>query len=44
VTRQRKTWPEKGKRSVKWFSRAEAARTVREPVLRDIIRKLGKQS
>ena len=41
---QRKTWREKGTRSVKWFSRAEAARTVREPVLRDIIRKLGKRS
>jgi len=44
VTHQRKTWPEKGKRSVQWFSRAEAARTVREPVLRDIIRKVGKRS
>jgi hypothetical protein len=44
VTHQRKTWREKGKRSVQWFSRAEAARTVREPGLRDIIRKLGKRS
>jgi hypothetical protein len=44
VTHQRKTWREKGKRSVQWFSRAEAARTVREPVLRDIIRKVGKRS
>jgi 8-oxo-dGTP pyrophosphatase MutT (NUDIX family) len=44
VTHQRKTWREKGKRTVQWFSRAEAARTVREPVLRDIIRKLGKRS
>jgi Na/Pi-cotransporter len=42
VTRQRKTWPEKGKREVQWFSPAEAARAVQEPVLGKIIRKLQK--
>jgi 8-oxo-dGTP pyrophosphatase MutT (NUDIX family) len=42
VTRQRKTWPEKGKREVQWFSSAEAARTVREPTLGKIIRSLQK--
>ena len=42
VTRQRKTWPEKGKREVQWFSRAEAARTVQEPVLGKMIRDLHK--
>ena len=42
VTRQRKTWPEKGKREVQWFSRAEAARTVQEPVLSKMIRDLHK--
>ena len=41
VKRQRKSWPEKGKRSVRWFSRAAAARAVREPVLRAIISKIG---
>jgi 8-oxo-dGTP pyrophosphatase MutT (NUDIX family) len=43
VTRQRKTWPEKGKREVQWFSPAEAARAVQEPVLGKIIRNLHKQ-
>ena len=38
VTHQRKTWPEKGKREVQWFSPAEAARTVQEPMLGKIIR------
>jgi Na/Pi-cotransporter len=42
VTRQRETWPEKGKREVQWFSPAEAAKAVQEPVLGKIIRKLQK--
>ena len=42
VTRQRKTWPEKGKREVQWFSRAEAAKTVQEPILSKMIRSLQK--
>ena len=40
VDRQERTWPEKGKRKVKWFSPDKAAATVDEAVLRDIIRKL----
>lgn len=42
VTRQRHNWPEKGKREVQWFSPAEAAKAVQEPVLGKIIRKLQK--
>ena len=37
VTHQRKTWPEKGKREAQWFSPAEAAGTVHEPILSKII-------
>ncbi len=40
VTHQRKTWPEKGKREAQWFSPAEAARTVQEPILSKMIRSL----
>jgi phosphate:Na+ symporter len=43
VTRQRKIWPEKGKREVQWFSPADAARAVQEPVLGKIIRNLHKK-
>jgi 8-oxo-dGTP pyrophosphatase MutT (NUDIX family) len=38
VSRQRKSWPEEGKRRVKWFSPARAARLVTEPVLKELIR------
>jgi 8-oxo-dGTP pyrophosphatase MutT (NUDIX family) len=38
VKRQQKRWPEKGKREVQWLSPTEAANTVQEPVLSDIIR------
>jgi 8-oxo-dGTP pyrophosphatase MutT (NUDIX family) len=38
VTRQKDAWPEKDERSVQWLSRAEAARTVEDPVLRRLIR------
>jgi 8-oxo-dGTP pyrophosphatase MutT (NUDIX family) len=43
VKRQQKNWPEKGKRQVQWFSSAEAAAAVQEPVLSDIIRTFQKQ-
>ena len=38
VSGQRKSWREEGKRTVKWFSLARAARLVSEPVLRALIR------
>jgi 8-oxo-dGTP pyrophosphatase MutT (NUDIX family) len=44
VTGQRKTWPEKGERQVRWLSPSEAAKTVREPVLAEMIRGLRKKS
>jgi 8-oxo-dGTP pyrophosphatase MutT (NUDIX family) len=40
VTRQHRTWPEKGKRKVQWLSLSDASKAVQEPVLRAIIRKL----
>jgi 8-oxo-dGTP pyrophosphatase MutT (NUDIX family) len=40
VTRQRRTWPEKGKREVRWLPASKAAKTVSEPVLGAIIRRL----
>jgi 8-oxo-dGTP pyrophosphatase MutT (NUDIX family) len=43
VKRQQKSWPEKGKREVQWFSPSEAAERVQEPVLGDIIRSLQKR-
>jgi 8-oxo-dGTP pyrophosphatase MutT (NUDIX family) len=42
VTHQRKTWPEKGKREVQWFSPAKAAKVVQQPVLGRMIRGLKK--
>jgi len=44
VTHQRKSWPEKGKRDVQWFSPAEAAKTVQQPVLSEMIRSLRKKT
>jgi 8-oxo-dGTP pyrophosphatase MutT (NUDIX family) len=38
VSGQRKRWREEGKRVVKWFSQARAARLVSEPVLKALIR------
>ncbi len=38
VSGQRKRWREAGKREVKWFSPARAARLVGEPLLRAMIR------
>jgi 8-oxo-dGTP pyrophosphatase MutT (NUDIX family) len=43
VTGQRKTWPEKGERQVQWLSPSDAAKTVGEPVLANIIRNLQKK-
>ena len=40
VTRQSKQWPEKEQRDVKWLSAKEAAETVQEPMLSEIIRRL----
>jgi 8-oxo-dGTP pyrophosphatase MutT (NUDIX family) len=41
VTRQSKQWPEKEQREVKWLSANEAAETVQEPMLSEIIRRLA---
>jgi 8-oxo-dGTP pyrophosphatase MutT (NUDIX family) len=38
VTKQTDAWPEKDERSVQWLSRAKAAKTVKDPVLRGLIR------
>ena len=39
VKSQRKRWPEKGQRSLRWFDPAQAAEAVDEPELRDVIQK-----
>jgi 8-oxo-dGTP pyrophosphatase MutT (NUDIX family) len=39
VKSQRKRWPEKGQRSLRWFNTAEAAEAVDEPELRDVIQR-----
>ena len=41
VRRQSKQWPEKEQRDVKWLSIKQAAETVHEPMLSEIIRWLG---
>ena len=38
VTGQARRWPEKGKREVQWFSSAEAAATIEDPILSSLIR------
>jgi len=43
VKRQQKSWPERGQREIQWFSRAKAAKVVKERALGDIIRSLPKQ-
>jgi 8-oxo-dGTP pyrophosphatase MutT (NUDIX family) len=43
VTRQRKRWPEKRERRLKWYLPSEAVRFIREPHLRRIIRKFVKR-
>jgi 8-oxo-dGTP pyrophosphatase MutT (NUDIX family) len=42
VKRQRKQWPERRQRDVKWVSVQEAAKTVQEPELGAIIRRLAR--
>jgi hypothetical protein len=42
VKRQQRTWPEKSKRQVQWFSSADAAAAVQEPALSEIIRTFQK--
>jgi 8-oxo-dGTP pyrophosphatase MutT (NUDIX family) len=42
VKRQRKQWPERRQREVRWLSAKQAAKTVREPKLRAIIRRLAR--
>jgi 8-oxo-dGTP pyrophosphatase MutT (NUDIX family) len=44
VTRQSKKWPEREQRDVKWLSAKEAAQTVQEPMLSEIIRRLAQKS
>ena len=41
VTRQRRTWPEKDARELKWLALAQAAQHVNEPQLRKLILKFG---
>jgi 8-oxo-dGTP pyrophosphatase MutT (NUDIX family) len=43
VKRLKKSWPEQAEREVQWFSPTEAAETVSEPELSDIIRNLPKR-
>lgn len=40
VTGQRKRWPEKGQRTLRWFALSDAARAVQEPGLRKLLRRL----
>jgi 8-oxo-dGTP pyrophosphatase MutT (NUDIX family) len=42
VTRQHKQWPEKHQRETRWYRPVEAARFVKEPSLRRLIRKFAK--
>ena len=43
VKRQRKRWPEKQERKVKWLSGPKAAEKVKEPMLSEIIRRLARR-
>jgi 8-oxo-dGTP pyrophosphatase MutT (NUDIX family) len=43
VKRQNKQWPEKQDRKVKWLPASEAAEKVKEPMLSEIIRRLGRR-
>jgi len=42
VRSQRKVWPERQEREVRWLSAGMAAKTVREPMLSAIIRRLAR--
>src|SRR5437868_8497207 len=43
VRRQKKEWPEKQERRVKWLSASKAAEKVKDPVLSKIIRRLARK-
>ena len=43
VEQQMPTWPEQDERRTQWFPAEEAASQVREPELRELIRKLAKR-
>jgi 8-oxo-dGTP pyrophosphatase MutT (NUDIX family) len=43
VKHQNKQWPEKQERDVKWLSASQAAEKVKEPMLREIIRRLARR-
>jgi 8-oxo-dGTP pyrophosphatase MutT (NUDIX family) len=43
VRRQRKEWPEKQERQVKWLSASKAAAKVKDPVLSKIIRRVARK-
>lgn len=43
VTRQKKEWPEKQQRRVKWLSAPKAAARVKDPVLSKIIQRVGRK-
>jgi 8-oxo-dGTP pyrophosphatase MutT (NUDIX family) len=43
VLRQRRTWPEKDERELRWYPLAEAAQLVEEPELRKLILRFGLQ-
>jgi 8-oxo-dGTP pyrophosphatase MutT (NUDIX family) len=44
VSRQRKNWPEKDQREVKWLSAKDAAESVKVPILGKIILAFGGQN
>jgi 8-oxo-dGTP pyrophosphatase MutT (NUDIX family) len=43
VKRQNKEWPEKTERKVKWLPAREAAKTMKDPILAEIIRRLARK-
>jgi 8-oxo-dGTP pyrophosphatase MutT (NUDIX family) len=43
VTRQKKEWPERQQRRVKWLSATKAAERVKDPVLSKIIQRVGRK-
>jgi len=43
VKRQKESWPEKGQREVRWMSRTKATKSVGDPKLGDIIRRLTRR-
>jgi 8-oxo-dGTP pyrophosphatase MutT (NUDIX family) len=43
VKRQRKEWPEKHERRIKWLSASKAAAQVKDPVLSKLIRRVARK-